>query len=265
MSEPSRLCDDAGTDAFARTLLKAASIDREPDDGAARALVALGLVGAAAALDVGRSATGAAGKASSAATASVGAKLGVLALLAAGGIAAAIASSSPPKTSLIGPSAAGGAPATAVPSIAASDVLPASPQEAAIPVDELPPAAALSTASAPAHAPRSGRRPVDARPSVVASRGGVGDEIALIDRARAAIADGDTANAAKELDTYDERFGDGSLVLEAMLARIELHLARSEDARARELCERFLRDHPNTAYDRRVRALLRRAERSNAQ
>ena len=82
----------------------------------------------------------------------------------------------------------------------------------------------------------------------------------MIDEARQAMTAGDVTRADRALDAYDTRFGHGTLVLEAKLARIELHIARSEKEKARELCERFLREHPQTAYDRRVRALLRRTQ-----
>ena len=80
----------------------------------------------------------------------------------------------------------------------------------------------------------------------------------MIDEARQATSAGDAARAERVLDAYDARFGHGTLVLEAKLARIELHIARSDREKARELCDRFLSEHPQTAYDRRVRALLRR-------
>ncbi len=84
----------------------------------------------------------------------------------------------------------------------------------------------------------------------------------MIDEARHAMTAGEMTRAERALDAYDRRFANanGMLVLEAKLARIELHIVRSEREKARELCERFLREHPETAYDRRVRALLRRTQ-----
>ena len=82
----------------------------------------------------------------------------------------------------------------------------------------------------------------------------------MIDEARLAMSAGEVTRAERALDAYDARFGHGTLVLEAKLARIELHIARSEREKARELCDRFLREHPQTAYDRRVRALLRHTQ-----
>src|SRR5262249_46969808 len=43
MSEPSRLRESSSSRAFERALLQSASLDREPEDGAARAIAALGI------------------------------------------------------------------------------------------------------------------------------------------------------------------------------------------------------------------------------
>ena len=88
----------------------------------------------------------------------------------------------------------------------------------------------------------------------------VAEELALIDQARTAIAGGDGAGAEKALDTYEARFPNGSLVLEAKLARIEMLVARGARAGALALGERFLREHPRTPYERRVQVLMRRAQ-----
>ena len=82
--------------------------------------------------------------------------------------------------------------------------------------------------------------------------------VALV--ALAEVTGGDGAGAAKALDTYEARFPNGSLVLEAKLARIEMLVARGDRAGALDLGERFLREHPRTPYERRVQVLMRRAQ-----
>lgn len=262
MSEPSKLCDDVATDTFERTLLRSAELDREPGDGAARALAALGLTVPSASeggIEPGNALPAAGGTPAVAAGASIAAKVGGIALLAAGAIAGIVLATSPGEVARA-PRAVSSA---AVAEPARSETPPAPEEETAPPVvaiADLPPAPA---------APVRVLRPVAIAPAPAATSAprGVSEEIALIDRARAALSAGNTAHAERELAAYDTRFADGELVLEAKLARIELHLARAEHAQARELCERFLREHPRTAYERRVRALLRRAdpERTNPQ
>jgi Outer membrane lipoprotein len=277
MSDPSRLRDDVGGDAFAQALLRSASFDREPEDGAARALAALGAAATVSAVGLAGSSTSplAAAASTSAVGASIVVKTAGIALLTAGIVAGGVIASGAPATR--SPSSAPSTVRTAAVTVAAqagsvSDHVPAShsaPAETevteemtAIAVGDLPsapialPAPSASSRLAAAPAARAATSPASAP---MPTRTSVSEELLLIDEARTALARGDVADAEHTLDAYDARFANGTLSLEAKLARIELLLARSDKDGAYDLCEQFLREHPRTAYERRVRALLRRA------
>lgn len=290
MSDPSRLRDDVSTDGFELALLRSAKSDREPDDGAARALAALGLAATGGAVGLAASATApATGATSSAASVAggfasvasvaggaVAAKVTGVVLLAAVAITGAVVGfdAGPSPTSAGGwgaspefspsgapadvagarPSLAAEAPATSSVSAAAPVATPEDETAVVVGVADLPSAAPERATVSPARgtSPRT--------PAVASPKATVAEELALIDQARAAIAGGDGAGAEKALDTYEARFPNGSLVLEAKLARIEMLVARGDRAGALDLGERFLREHPSTPYERRVQVLMRRAQ-----
>ena len=248
MSDPSRLCDDATTDTFERALLRSGVDDREPEDGAARALAALGLTTAAAGVaSVGASASGH----GAAAGTSIAVKLAALVLVTSGIVGAIAALAAHDDET----------PSTATRPTVLTEAEPVSsppietpPEPVAVSVADLP-----SAAATPPVVIGTSQKRASASSVQVSSKRSVSAEIALIDEARAATRTGETERAARMLDAYDARFAHGTLFLEAKLARIELHLARSEHDEAGALCERFLSEHPQSAYDRRVRALLQRA------
>ncbi len=249
MSDPSRLCDDATTDTFERALLRSGVDDREPEDGAARALAALGLATAAAGVaSVGASASGQ----GAAAGTSIAVKLAAIVLVTSGivGAIAAFAArdDETPSSTAASPTVLTEAEPVSPPPVET----PPAPE--AVSVADLPSAAATPPVVSGTSQKRASAPSVQASP-----KRSVGAEIALIDEARAATRTGEMERAARMLDAYDARFAHGTLFLEAKLARIELHLARSEHDEAGALCERFLSEHPQSAYDRRVRALLQRA------
>lgn len=251
MTDPARLLDD-GADAFERAVIGSAKHDREPADGAARALAALGL-SATAGVALSGSATPSTTVATSTSSllgGSLTVKIAVLGLLASSVLAAIVLASlrsAPDPLPVPGrsPPSATSAVAVADESARSSSVEP-DPRVALAPVA----VADLPTAST--------SPPPNRRPRTVASRT-IADELVLLDAARASLAGGDDVAAERALGAYDARFGDGVLKLEAKIARIELYLARAEHDRAADLCERFLREHPRTAFERRVRALLARA------
>ena len=267
MSDPSRLCDDAATDAFERSLLRSATLDREPADGAARALAALGVATTAvgigkAGASVSSMSSAAGGTSTIAAGTSVAAKIGGITLIATGSIVGPLIALQPsvsaPKAEQSVASVArvpSGTPMRPVAVVSPSSA-PTTPDLPIVTVTDLPSADPTTTApssrSTRVGGPRTERR------TARGPRAGISEEIAIIDQARTKMTAGDTAKAARLLDVYDAQYGNGALVLEARIARIELLIAMSEDTQARDLCERFLREHPQTAYDRRVRALLRR-------
>ena len=260
MSDPSRLFDDAATGVFERTLLRSATLDREPEDGASRALAALGIASAAA--GVGGAATSATAPTAKVIGASITTKI-TATIVATGAIVSTVAALAATDARETKPPAGANAATTSVshaPHVATEPAEPA-PEIHSVSVADLPPAPASvgSATVAPSMIGRAPHRATSANEPASRARPSIADEIAEIDAARAAIANGDVARGGRALDAYDARFKNGTLALEAKLARIELHLARSEQAQARALCERFLIEHPHTAYEKRVLALRERA------
>lgn len=84
----------------------------------------------------------------------------------------------------------------------------------------------------------------------------IGREIALIDRARSALAAGAAQRALAVLREYDVACPDGAMSLEAEVLRIEAIAASGDQAGAADRASTFLTKHPRTAYDGRVRAHL---------
>jgi hypothetical protein len=99
---------------------------------------------------------------------------------------------------------------------------------------------------------------VAAMPPVAASRASLalGDQAALVDRARAALTRGDAATAARLADEYDTRFPSGVLAQEATVVRIQTLVMRGDTASAHALGERFLVANPTSPHAARVRRLL---------
>ncbi len=93
----------------------------------------------------------------------------------------------------------------------------------------------------------------DAR-SVEAST--LAQEIALLDRARSALAAGNAARALELVNDYEARFPEGSFVEEAEVLRVEAMLRAGDNAGATRVGTRFLSAHPASAHAARVRTLL---------
>lgn len=279
MSDPSRFVDDEGTSDFERGLLRSARLDREPEDGAARALAALGIGAVEGVTDAGAgaskeapSSTGAADPpsvtgAASASGLAVGKLAGLAVLVGASalGVIALLRASPAPAQ----------APRADVPEqVRPRELAPAPPaplervlaEAPAPPVERgevgstsSPPRAVLrapSSASAAARPESKARTPAPLDPP---DRSSLSEETALIDRVRASMRAGDPSAAERALDEHAARFPRGSLTAEATVARIELSLTRGDFAGARARGERFLREHPGSPHERRVNALLGRA------
>jgi len=82
------------------------------------------------------------------------------------------------------------------------------------------------------------------------------DEVATLDRARAAIAAADGAVALAALDHYDATFETKMLGPEARTLHIEALLLAGRGGEARAVAARFLADHPSSTHARRIRSLL---------
>jgi hypothetical protein len=81
----------------------------------------------------------------------------------------------------------------------------------------------------------------------------LGDELALITAARAALAGGRAADALASLDRYGQRFSRGMLRPESLAARVDALCALGERERARAVAAAFVAEFPSSALAARVR------------
>jgi hypothetical protein len=87
--------------------------------------------------------------------------------------------------------------------------------------------------------------------------GGLGEEIALLDRVRQALAKSEQNLALQSLAEYEREFAQGILRAEAAALRVEILFARGDEKEALELAERFFSSYPESPLTRRVRRLVR--------
>jgi hypothetical protein len=129
-------------------------------------------------------------------------------------------------------------------------------------VAELPASIALppsTTASVIAPAPvvramPSHAGPRSSAPKVVAERGpSLAEEIALLERARIALGQGDAASTWKILAEHERRFADGALVEERTALRIVALCSGADAARGADEARTFLASHPTAALAARIR------------
>jgi hypothetical protein len=113
------------------------------------------------------------------------------------------------------------------------------------PAPEPPARAVPPTASAGSRAPQ----PRVAPPASLA------EEIALLDRARAALAAADGRRALQLVDEYERVLRGTRLRAEAELLRIEALRSSGQRARAAERARRFVAEHPGSPLADRARAL----------
>jgi hypothetical protein len=86
-------------------------------------------------------------------------------------------------------------------------------------------------------------------------------EVALVDRARAALASGDPNRTLRELERYEALFPERRLEPEALYLRMEAHVAAGHDVMARETAERSVRLFPRSPHATRARQILEGAAR----
>jgi hypothetical protein len=84
----------------------------------------------------------------------------------------------------------------------------------------------------------------------------LGPQLALIDGARAALAQGNAKEALTRLKEYEVRYPGGALGPEATALRVEALLRAGEVARGQALGKKFVSQHPNGPYAARIRSLL---------
>jgi hypothetical protein len=243
-----RLLDTDAT-AFERRVLAAAQRQEPSAASTARMAAALGVsVTAAGIAGLGTAAAAkaaVAGAAASKATAAAGLSAvwtwisaGVVGLAVAGAVvgtrARHDAHEPPPVAS---PSVA---PAPSPPPAAAP-----SPERLALPVE---PRAAVPE---PTPAPRAGASSARARTAAPATSD-LGDQIAVLDSARAAIATGAGRRALEILRRYQDRYPTGSLRPEAVALEVEALMKSGREAEARALARRFVAEHRGSLLARQV-------------
>lgn len=149
--------------------------------------------------------------------------------------------------------AEGPTPATAHTS-SASTMLPAaqpevpSPGADAVPASPLP---SLRVEDLPSASPATAAPTTPAAPRAAAV-----DELAMIDAARADLAAGRPDAALQRLAAYRALGRAQTYAVEADVIEIEALSSAQRTSEARALAERFLKRHPRSPYEQRIRGLL---------
>jgi hypothetical protein len=87
----------------------------------------------------------------------------------------------------------------------------------------------------------------------------LGAQVALLDRARAALSSGDATSALGLLDRYDAEYPSGILSQEAVVLRVDALLRMGRREAGKRLGESFLAAHPKSPHGERIRQLLPQA------
>jgi hypothetical protein len=243
MNDPERLLTDPSSGLPAR-LLRAGAAEGPPERSLERTLAALG----AAATTLGTA--GAAGALGAATTGKV-ASLTLLGLAkwAGVGIASGVA------VSVV---------AHAVEPAPAPILARATPQVELVNPPRLPApkpeVARVTTAPEPAPSVEAPRQAVagpapEARPSESAGAP-LAAEVAFVDRGRTAFQRGDAAAALTALQTYEREYPERRLLPEVLYLRMEALAASGDQAGARELARRVVRDFSKSPHATRARAVL---------
>jgi hypothetical protein len=277
MSEIHRLRDETKSP-FARLLLESVDEDRPAPGARGRAMSALGLsaVGAVTATVTAETAKAAAALTGSAVSPAIAAhaasvapaaikvsivlkSLGVVVL---GGAAAytgvhLVATSDESKPAPITDVAVSGPVRALAPPDKAGTPAP-SAVDTAVPVED-----AASAEAIPPPPPRPGLRARSGAAAAPSARraAALQEQTDMLDQARAALALGNASGAMATLDDLGRRHANGPLAEEATVLRIEALLAAGNREAGEALAQRFLEQHPSSAYAQRVRSRLRQAAR----
>jgi hypothetical protein len=234
-------------------LLRAGRDEWPSDDALSRTLAAVG-AGAAAVVVVSGGAVAAAGASAGTAAkgsaavisfASVTKWLGIGAL--GGVVVAGVAHEVTPRN-----------PATLAPKSTVTAVAPTARGE----TKERAPAPKpepLPTVAPEMEPPKSAQKPADVlreRGELTPHGAPLAAEVALVDRARAALSSGSAFRALEELRAYETTFPEPRLLPEVLFLRMEAHLAAGNAARARETAEQSIRLFPRSPHAARAREVI---------
>jgi hypothetical protein len=255
MSDPQRLLHEEGATDFEREIL-ASWHHAKPTAGArARTLAIVGIATGAAVMTAATSAAGGHGTAGAAAAggsiAPKAAGMGALAILKWAAIGAVAIGATGAAIGYVRRE-----PPRAVPPSAFVDSKPSAPEPLAVAQAPLDPPVVAAPLSSPARPPAARNaapaRATEARPAPSA----LAEQVAALDHARAALADGDPARARQLVEAYETRFPGGAFGQEAEVLRVEALLAQGDHAGAKRAGARFLTAYPASPHAARVRALL---------
>ena len=118
-----------------------------------------------------------------------------------------------------------------------------------------------ASAPQPVAQPTTNASPVQARgaplkAAPVAPAASLADQVAALDRARAALEAGDARGARKLADAYESEYPSGAFTQEADVVRIEALVSEGSHDAADRAAKRFLAAYPKSPHVARVRALL---------
>ena len=118
----------------------------------------------------------------------------------------------------------------------------------------LPPVPAPSAAQPAAAAAEPPHRAVASNQHTRAAigTGDIGDQVAFIDSARAAMATDDSRRALEILRRYQDKYPAGSFRPEAIALKVEALMKLGREAEARALAQRFVAEHRGSLLARRV-------------
>jgi hypothetical protein len=158
-------------------------------------------------------------------------------------------------------SAAAAAPTLApVPSAAQAMPLAAEPVASPLPPVEPSPEKAASPQT-PSSTAKSASSISNAKtPAPADSANDLGEQLRLIDAARAAIASGNASAASQALSSYGAKFPHGSFGQEAAVLRIETLDLQGNHAQAAALARSFLAQHPNSPHVSLVQRIANRGQ-----
>lgn len=232
MNDPRRLLDEDST-SFESKLLRAGKKDAPAPHNRRRIAAALGVgsVFAASTVATGASATG-----KSWLGLATGSVLRIAATVTAGALAVY------GGARVLAPDTEEPAPKPPV------TVSRPAPAPARPPAEVAPPA--------PAPAPVESAEPVVRRAAPASTADTLSEELAVLDRARRALARGEPGAALAQLDDHARRFPKRHLSSEATVLRIEALVKSGDTAQAARLGKDFLARQPNSPYEKRVSSLI---------
>ena len=262
MKDPPRLLEEGAT-AVERNLLGAGQSEEPAERSVQRAVAALGLAPTVGLAAMGTASASTAGTVSAMSTLTwVGGGLLVAGGLALGAYRLAPGQDAPSAAfrtqraeSTVQESVAGPEPSPPEPAVPAAQTVDPEADDSAAEVQDEP--VGVLQKPAPAPAQKSAIEPAPASDAPPAATGdSIGAQVQMIDSARRQLGAGNASGALEQLDRYRQKYPQGMLGQEATLLRIEALAQGGNRAAARQLARRYLANHPNSQYSKRIQSLI---------